>query len=96
MLQRRLTRIFPHLIDTILLVSAVTLVWQYQLSPLQQPWLISKIVALLAYIGLGTVALKRGKTKAQRTGALIGALFCFAFIVAAAITKSPWGLLAWV
>jgi hypothetical protein len=34
------------------------------MNPLDQPWLLAKIIGLLAYIGLGTVALKRGKTKA--------------------------------
>jgi uncharacterized membrane protein SirB2 len=39
------------------------------------------------HIGLGTVALKRGKTKSARIWALIAALGVFAYIMAVAITK---------
>jgi uncharacterized membrane protein SirB2 len=47
----------------------------------------AKIIGLLAYIGLGTVALKRGRTKAIRVKALVAALGVFAYIIAVAVTK---------
>jgi len=48
-----------------------------------------KGAGLAAYIVLGTVALKRGRTKGMRTAAFIGALACFAYIVAVAVTRNP-------
>jgi len=61
-LQRRWVRIVPHVIDTVLLASAlVMVVWSHQ-YPFAQNWLTAKLFALIVYIGLGTVALKRGNT----------------------------------
>lgn len=88
-MQMRLIKIAPHIIDTLLLGSAIWLAVQYGLSPGETPWLLAKIIALLVYIGLGTVALKRGKTKRIRIVAWVAALFTFAYIVAVAMTKSP-------
>ena len=89
MLQTRLLKIAPHIIDTLLLGSAIWLAVQYGLSPGDNPWLMAKIIALLLYIGLGAVALKRGKTKQVRIIAWLAALVVFAYIVAVAVTKSP-------
>lgn len=89
LLQARLTKIAPHIIDTLLLISAITLAVQWHLSPLEQPWLAAKIIALLLYIGLGTVALKRGKTKKTKVTAWIAALFVFGYIAMVAVSKSP-------
>jgi uncharacterized membrane protein SirB2 len=87
MLQRRWVRIVPHIIDTLLLASALTLaVWSAQ-YPFEQNWLTAKLIALFAYIGLGTVALKRGKSKAVRIAAFIAALAVFVYIVMVAVTR---------
>ncbi|HHJ80309.1 MAG TPA: regulator SirB [Candidatus Tenderia electrophaga] len=88
LLQARLFRIAPHIIDTLLLATAIWLAVKYGLSPGDNPWLMAKIIALLLYIGLGTVALKRGKTKQVRIIAWLAALLVFAYIVAVAVTKS--------
>ena len=90
LLQAKLTRVLPHVIDSVLLVSAIVLAYQYSLNPLTTPWLMAKIIALLLYIGVGTVAIKRGKNKQQRLIAWIGALFIYAYIVMVAVSKSPW------
>jgi uncharacterized membrane protein SirB2 len=87
MLQQRWVRIAPHLVDTLLLASAIGLaVWSHQ-YPGQQSWLTAKLGALLGYIVLGSIALKRGRTKGQRLAAFIGALALFAYIVTVAVTK---------
>jgi uncharacterized membrane protein SirB2 len=89
LLQRRWVRIAPHLVDTVLLASALALAaWSGQ-YPLVQAWLSAKVVALLLYIVLGSVALKRGKTKAVRAAAFAGALAAFGYIVAVAFSKQP-------
>ncbi|MCS0590429.1 SirB2 family protein [Massilia norwichensis] len=87
MLQQRWVRIAPHIVDTLLLASAIGLaVWSQQ-YPGQQAWLTAKVLALLGYIVLGTIALKRGRTRGQRLAAFIGALALFAYIVTVAVTK---------
>ncbi|WGG52790.1 SirB2 family protein [Rugamonas sp. DEMB1] len=86
-LQQRWVRVAPHIIDTALLASAVTLAVLSGQYPLAQGWLSAKVLALLLYIVLGTVALKRGKTRAVRAGAFAAALACFGYIVAVAVSK---------
>ncbi|MDB5933271.1 MAG: regulator SirB [Massilia sp.] len=88
-LQRRWVRIVPHLLDTLLLASAITLAtWSAQ-YPFAQDWLSAKLIALLGYIVLGTIALKRGRTRTTRTWAFVGAIALFGYIVAVAVTKHP-------
>ena len=90
----RAARTLPHLVDTVLLASAIGLAWMLRLNPLETPWLAAKIAGLLAYIGLGMVALKPTRPRGVRMLAWLAALLCFAQIVATAITKQPLGLLA--
>ncbi|MDO9224490.1 MAG: SirB2 family protein [Pseudomonadota bacterium] len=86
-LQARWLKIAPHINDTLLLTAAIALLLVGGLNPLDHPWIMAKIIGLLAYIGLGTVALKRGRTKSIRVKAMIAALGVFAYIVAVAVTK---------
>jgi uncharacterized membrane protein SirB2 len=88
MLARRWVRIAPHVVDTVLLASAIGLTVVIDQYPLQQNWLTAKVLGLVAYIALGTIALKRGRTRKIRIAAFFGALLVFAYIVAVAITKS--------
>jgi uncharacterized membrane protein SirB2 len=87
LLQNRWVRIVPHINDTLLLTAAIAMLVVAEMNPLDHPWLLAKITGLLAYIGLGVVALKTGKTKATRIKALIAALAVFGYILAVAITK---------
>ncbi|MES2047292.1 MAG: SirB2 family protein [Pseudomonadota bacterium] len=87
LLQRRWVRILPHVVDTILLASALTMVFWSGQIPFQQPWLGAKVVALLAYIALGSIALKRGKTAQSRALAFAAALLVFGYIVAVALSR---------
>lgn len=91
-LHQRLTRTLPHVIDSVLLGSALTLaVWSGQ-YPFVDGWLSAKLGGLLAYIGLGTMALKRGRTRTARLryGAL--AVLAYAYIVGVALTRNPFWL----
>ena len=88
-LQRRWIRIAPHINDTVLLVSAIALVMITLQYPGPTTWINAKIAALLLYIILGTVALKRGKTKQIRIISGMLALLTFAYIVMVAISKNP-------
>ncbi|MBK7547745.1 MAG: SirB2 family protein [Rhodoferax sp.] len=93
-LQRRWVKVVPHVVDTVLLTSALTMVFWSAQYPLVQPWLTAKVLALLAYIVLGTIALKRGQTKATRTAALVAALAVFAYIVLVALSRQVLPFLA--
>lgn len=89
-LQERWVRIVPHLIDSLLLGSAIALAVLSRQYPGSDDWLSAKVVALLAYIALGMVALKRGRTRRIRVFAWLAALAIFAYIVAVARTRSTW------
>ncbi|MBK7332022.1 MAG: SirB2 family protein [Betaproteobacteria bacterium] len=91
-LAARWVRVVPHVIDTVLLASALWLAWQVGSGA--APWITAKVVALLAYIVLGSFALKRGRTPGIRAAAFFAALATFGYIVSVAIAKSPWGALA--
>lgn len=88
MLARRWVRVVPHVVDTVLLASAIALAAISGQYPLAHGWLTAKVVGLIAYIVLGTIALKRGRTFGIRVTAFCGALLVFSYIVAVAITKS--------
>ncbi|BBB63994.1 siroheme synthase [Undibacterium sp. KW1] len=87
MLDKRWVKVLPHVIDTLLLASALTLAVLSGQYPFQQNWLTAKLFALILYIVLGTVALKRGKTPAIRTAAFIAAVLVFAYIISVALSK---------
>jgi uncharacterized membrane protein SirB2 len=89
MLQARWVRIVPHVIDTLLLASGIGLAVLIQQYPLVHGWLTAKLIALILYIGLGTLALKRGKTRGQRIAAWVAALLVFGYMVAVAIAHNP-------
>ncbi len=88
MLARRWVRVAPHVMDTVLLASAVALALMIGQYPLVHGWLTAKVLGLLAYIVLGTIALKRGRTHRVRVAAFCGALLVFAYVVAVAVTRS--------
>lgn len=89
LLRRRWARILPHVVDTALLASAVLLAYTIRQYPFVAPWVTAKVLALALYIVLGTIALKRGRTRATRVTAWIAAQLVFFYIVSVAITKTP-------
>ncbi|MEI7535677.1 MAG: SirB2 family protein [Comamonadaceae bacterium] len=86
--QWRWLRIAPHLVDTVLLGAAISLACWSQQFPLAQNWLSAKVVALLVYIGLGSLALRPGASRAVQCSAFLGALLTVAYIVGVALTRS--------
>ena len=88
MLKRKWVKITPHVNDTVLLLTAVSLAVMASYSPLTQPWLAAKIVGLFVYIGLGLNAFRFGKTRQVKIISWIAAMIVFAYIVLVAVTKS--------
>ncbi len=88
----RVLRIAPHVVDTVLLGSALWLCWIIGQYPFVQGWLTAKVLALAAYILLGRMALGRTTANGQRLAAFVAALCCVGYIVGVALTHSPtWG-----
>lgn len=91
----RPARTLPHVIDTVLLASALGMLWVAQLSPWALPWLRAKLAGLVLYIVLGAIALRSARRARRLAGiAWIAALLVFAYIVSVAITKDPRGIFA--
>lgn len=88
-MQQRWVKIAPHIIDTVLLSSAITLAVMLGISPLTSNWLAAKIIALLLYIVLGSFALKRGKTQRAKLIYWLAAQAVFFYIVLTAWTHDP-------
>jgi uncharacterized membrane protein SirB2 len=90
----RAARTLPHVIDSVLLMSALTLAWLLRLNPASAPWLLAKVLALVVYIGLGMVALRPRLPLPVRAAAWLAALGTFGYIVSVAVSKSPAGFFA--
>lgn len=88
-----LLRRAPHIVDTVLLSSALWMAWRIGQYPFVDGWLTAKVLALLAYILLGMRALGRNTPKSQRLPFFWAALISVGYIVGVALTRSPsWGL----
>ena len=93
-LQHRLVRVLPHIVDTVFLLAGIGLIMSLHLPVLLPGWLQIKLAGLLLYIVLGTIALKRGKTKRIRAVAFILAILTFAYVAGVALSKSAASWLA--
>lgn len=81
-------------IDTLLLAAGIGLWWLLALHPVRSPWLGVKLLLLLLYIALGTLAIRRGRSAATRRASYAAALLTYGFIVSVAWAHHPLGLLA--
>ena len=93
--QNRATKIVPHVSDALFLATGVWLISILNLPWMQTPWLLAKFAGLTGYIIFGMIAFRFGKSDAIRLVAFVAAVASFAFVVGAAITKSPMSWLAW-
>jgi uncharacterized membrane protein SirB2 len=84
----------PHVVDTVLLTSALMLTGIVHQYPFANGWLTAKVLGLVAYVVLGSIALRRGGTPRVRRLALVGALASVAYIVATAL-HHDWNPLRW-
>lgn len=91
--QAKWLKFTPHIVDTILLVSAIALAVKLGVSPGENSWLLAKIIALVLYIVMGSFAIKRGKTRQAKLISGIIAILIFAYIISVAITKNALGFI---
>ncbi len=87
MLEKKWLKIGPHIVNSVLLMTGVTLIFQGQWLSGEYGWIVAKIIALLAYVGLGMVAIK--SQGALRWQAFAVALACFIYIAIVAVSKNP-------
>jgi len=87
-------RYLPHAVDTVLLTTALMLTTVIHQYPFAVGWLTTKVVLLVIYILLGSVAIKHGRTKRVRVTAFIAATATVAFLVTVARAHDPLGIFA--
>jgi uncharacterized membrane protein SirB2 len=87
-------RFTPHVVDTVLLTSALMLTGIVHQYPFVNGWLTAKVIGLVLYVVLGSMALRRGNTPRVRRYALAGALASVAYIVQTAL-HHDWNPLRW-
>lgn len=85
-LGKKWVKIAPHIIDTLLLGAGIWLAILIRQYPFVQGWLTAKVLALIAYIVVGAIGLKYGKTRRIRVIAWLGAIAIFGYIVLVALT----------
>ncbi len=93
MVNHRALRLSSYIIDTTLLVAAIMLAFEIHQFPFIDAWLTVKLGLLIAYVGLGMMALHRGRTSQIRAAFMVVALLVYGLIVSVAVTRDPLGIL---
>lgn len=86
-------RLLSYSIDTLLLSAGVALWAVLSLNPISHPWLGVKLLLLVLYIVLGSLALKRARTPGMRRASYAGALVVVLFMASVALSHHPLGRL---
>lgn len=88
-LQKKWLRIAPHIVDTLLILSAIGLMFSIQQYPFVNSWLTAKLLGLIVYIFLGVVTLRLAKSQPVRVVSYLLAIATFAYVGSVAMTKTP-------
>jgi uncharacterized membrane protein SirB2 len=86
-------RYLSYTIDTTLLTAALMLLTALKLNPFVVPWLAVKLTLLVVYVVLGSLALKRARSRRGRAVFYVAALATFGFMYFVARAHHPLGLL---
>lgn len=89
-------RYLSYGVDTVLLTAALMLLTILPGAMFANGWLTMKVVLLVAYVGLGTFALKRGRTPKVRAACYVAALLVYVTIIGIALAHHPLGWLLWL
>lgn len=92
----RLARVIPHIVDTLLLGTAVLMILALGQAPVSPHWLTAKVSGLLLYILFGLMAMRSAPVVGRSLPAFTAAVLVFAWILSVAWTKSPLGFLSFV
>ena len=93
LLQTRLARTLPHIVDTLFLLAGIGMIVSASLPVAELTWLHANFAGLILYILAGTIAIKRGRTREIRVMATVLAVGLFAWVVGISVRKSP---LSWL
>lgn len=85
-------RWLSYTIDTALLTAALMLMTIIHQYPFEQDWLTLKVLLIMAYIGLGLVALRFATTPRARAVSFAAALLVFLFTISVARAHHPLGI----
>lgn len=88
-LTKKWVKVVPHIIDTVLLASAIWLCVILSQYPIVNAWLTFKVVGVIGYIVFGLFALKKAKTPVGRWAFFIAALAVLMATAMVAVTKQP-------
>ena len=88
-LSKKWVKILPHIIDTVLLASAIWLCFILSQYPIVNPWLTFKVIGVVLYIVFGLFALKKAKTARAKWGFFVAALAVLMATAMVAVTKQP-------
>lgn len=94
LMNARWARVLPHINDTVLLVAALSLAVMSDQYPFVDGWVTAKVLGVIAYIILGSLALRAGSTRQTRIVCWLAAMAVFGWIVSVALTRQPMGFLA--
>lgn len=86
----RFFKVLPHGIDTLLMLSGIGLAVMAHISPINSSWLLYKLLLLLAYILLGTLAMKRQGMTQWLSYLLASAVVLYMLLIA--YHKTAWPL----
>jgi len=87
-------RYLSYTIDTVLLTAALMLATILHQYPFVHAWLTVKVLLLVIYVVLGTLALKRARSHTARTWCFAAALLVYLFIISVARAHQPLGIFA--
>ncbi|MDP1735161.1 MAG: SirB2 family protein [Sulfuritalea sp.] len=96
LMKARWIKVLPHINDTILLAAALSLAVMSDQYPFVAGWVTAKVLGVIAYIILGSLALREGSSPMTRIVCWLAALAVFGWIVSVALTRQPAGFLAGV
>lgn len=95
-LAARPVKVLPHIVDSLLLASAIGLALSLHQYPFVHAWLTAKVLGLFAYILLGVLALRPGRSISLRCVSWLAALLVFVYIVSVAVTHDARGAMIWL
>ena len=85
----RFWNLLIHGVDTMLLLCGVSLAIWLSLNPWVTPWLMVKLIALVLYVLLAALLVRRGRTRTIRLAAYVVAQLIFLYMVLVAISHNP-------
>ncbi|MBJ2128838.1 SirB2 family protein [Alteromonas sp. IB21] len=88
-LSKKWVKILPHIIDTVLLGSAVWLCIILSQYPFVNAWITFKLIGVILYIVFGLFALKKAKTTLSKWAFFIAAIGVLMATAMVAVTKQP-------